>query len=179
VASGEQAGLLGWRSIISIAKMASLIVEGQLFATFPDYAMCIKSRQFRHDSNYYAWTVWSLKMKGITGFRTSATNHLTTASQQPWWITHIASLLWEPHISKNYRRWQGAPTVHVLLSFRIMRSLRRQRRLRHLWAKFITTCMQTATMRSWMHECIHIFKTLFYVVRHLNPLLPVFPLSFI
>ena len=57
MASGEQAGLLGWRSIISIAKMASLIVEGQLFATFPDYAMCIKSRQFRHDSNNYAWTV--------------------------------------------------------------------------------------------------------------------------
>jgi hypothetical protein len=52
VASVEQAGLLGWRSIISIAKMASIIVEGELFATFPYYAMSITSRQFRHDSDY-------------------------------------------------------------------------------------------------------------------------------
>jgi len=56
VASGEEAGLLGWRSIISIGKMASIIVEGEMFATFPYYATSIISRQFRHDSDYYAWT---------------------------------------------------------------------------------------------------------------------------
>lgn len=56
MASGEQAGLLGWLSIISMAKMVSIIVEGELFAAFPYYAMSITSRQFRHDSNYYAWT---------------------------------------------------------------------------------------------------------------------------
>jgi len=31
--------------------MASVIVEGELFATFADYAMWFTCRQFRHDSN--------------------------------------------------------------------------------------------------------------------------------
>jgi len=35
VASGEKAGLFGWRSDISIAKMDSVIVEGELFAALP------------------------------------------------------------------------------------------------------------------------------------------------
>jgi hypothetical protein len=46
VASGEQAGLLGWCSIIKMAKMATIIVEGELFANFPYYAMSITSKQF-------------------------------------------------------------------------------------------------------------------------------------
>ena len=57
LASGEQAGLLGQRYIISNATMTCIVVEVELFAAFPDYATCITSRQFRYDSMYYVWTV--------------------------------------------------------------------------------------------------------------------------
>lgn len=56
--------------------MASIVVEVQLFAAFPDSVIYVTSRQFRHDSNYYASTVRPLTMKAITGFLTSGTIHL-------------------------------------------------------------------------------------------------------
>jgi hypothetical protein len=57
--------------------MVSVVVEIELFAAFPDFATCITSKQFRHDWNYFAWTVRRLAMKAIKGYRTSATIHLS------------------------------------------------------------------------------------------------------
>jgi hypothetical protein len=37
--------------------MPSIVVEFELFAAFPDFATWITSKQFRHDWNYFAWTV--------------------------------------------------------------------------------------------------------------------------
>jgi hypothetical protein len=48
---------LGWRYIISIAAMAAIVVQVELFAAFPDFVTCITSGQFRLDYYYYALTV--------------------------------------------------------------------------------------------------------------------------
>lgn len=79
--------------------------------------------------------------------------HLNTASRLGW--TTYISPLWEPQISKNYRRWQRAPTFHVLPSVKIVGSLWRQQRLRHLWAKFITMWQQTANISALVQSLSH------------------------
>jgi len=56
--------------------MASIVIEVELSAAFPDSTAFITSRQFRHDSIYYTRTVWPLAMKAIMGFWMSGTNHL-------------------------------------------------------------------------------------------------------
>jgi hypothetical protein len=77
--------------------MAFIVVVVELFATFPHSATCATSRQFRHDSNCYAWTVCPLKINAIVEFRTAGTIHL---GLQLWLPLYIASPLWNPQSPK-------------------------------------------------------------------------------
>jgi hypothetical protein len=42
---------------IAVATMAYIVVEGDVFADFPDYFACFKRWPFSLELNYYAWTI--------------------------------------------------------------------------------------------------------------------------
>jgi hypothetical protein len=95
--------------------MASIVVEFELFAVFPDPATCITSRQFRHESIYYSWTDWPLTMKAITGFWTSRTVQLILQRCSSYFL-HIQDHHFETHRAPKFP-WMAAlinfPTAAV------------------------------------------------------------------
>ena len=107
-------------------------------------ATCNTGRQFRHYSIYFAWTVWPLAMEAITGFRSTGTTHLRLQRRSSDDL-RIQDRRFDTHRNRKLL-WMAAfinfPTA-ICLS-RIARSFYRLRRLCHLWANFITTCL-TAT----------------------------------
>jgi hypothetical protein len=114
------------------------VVEFELFAAFPDFATFITSKQFRHDSNYYAWTVWTLAMKATVGFRTSATIHLNLGRRI---YRNNALRNTKP---QNFHGLQHRTTSQLLLSVNDCGNLYTVGRRHHLWEKIINTCLTMA-----------------------------------
>jgi len=143
LASGELAGYVGLALHYLYCNNGLYCLRGWIVCSFSWLQLALQA-DFRHYSIYFAWTVWPLAMEAITGFRSTGTTHLRLQRRSSDDL-RIQDRRFDTHRNRKLL-WMAAfinfPTA-ICLS-RIARSFYRLRRLCHLWANFITTCL-TAT----------------------------------